>query len=118
MDDNTTKLSATAVIWTAFAVILIGAFVTLSSYGWIPIVIVIVLMTMAALAGTRMIWRGYATSVVEVRKAKRRSRVERVLDSMDEGELEELRARLTSDGEVVSLDDILSRPNSSKGQAE
>lgn len=115
MDDNTTKLSTTAVIWTAFAVVLIGAFVTLSSYGWVPVVIVIVLMMMAALAGTRMIWRGYA--VVEVGKAKRRSRVESVLNDMGEHELEELRTRLMreQDGEMASLDEVLSR---GKGQAE
>lgn len=117
MDDNTTKLSATAVIWTAFAVILIGAFVTLSSYGWVPILAVIILMTLAALGGTPMVWKRYAMPVEETEKAKRRSRVERVLNDMDEHELEELRARLMREqgGEMVSLDEVLSR---SKGRVK
>ncbi|MBL8121075.1 MAG: hypothetical protein JNJ78_26475, partial [Anaerolineae bacterium] len=45
----------------------------------------------------------------EAEKAKRRSRVDRMIDRMDERDLAELRARLAenNDGEMVSLDELL-----------
>jgi hypothetical protein len=117
MDDNTTKLSATGIIWAACAVVIVGAFVTMSfQFGWVPILAIIILMTLAALAGTQMVWKRYATSPEEIEKAKRRSRIEYFLDTVDDRELAELRARLIDeqDGEMISLEELSSRQGKSK----
>lgn len=45
----------------------------------------------------------------ETEKAKRRTRVDAMVDDLSQGELRELRSRLMSDsdGELVSMDDLL-----------
>jgi hypothetical protein len=88
---------------------MIGAFVVWGPLGWIPILVLCILMTLAVLAGNQIVWKN--TNTIEAsEKAKRRSRVDRLLDRMNDADLAELRDRLMSeqDGELASLDDILS----------
>lgn len=106
--DNLARLLATAVIWMAVTGIMISMAVTNTDINFIIVAIV-----MGTGAGaTASIWNashGEKAALSQSEKSKRRSRVERLLDSMDDRELEELRARLDEnvDGEMVTLDEVL-----------
>lgn len=113
MGNNETRLISTGIIWTAFTVIMIGAMVTgafadsgiffLMGFGMLLAGVVI---------ATGFVWKygnNSVSSVEQSEKAKRRSRVERMLDNMDRNDLDELRSRLMSesDGEAVGLEELL-----------
>ncbi len=107
MERRDPKLVATAIIWIAFTVVSMGLIFSNQEFNFL---LAAVLIGGAAL-GTFAIWErdDDKTEKEEAEKAKRRSRVERMLETLDERDLAELRARLTSesDGEAVSLDELL-----------
>jgi len=108
--DNLARLLATAVIWLASMGIIIALAVT-GSEALNNFIVVAIIMGTAA-GATASIWNaahGEKAALSQSEKSKRRSRVERLLDSMDDRELEELRTRLDEnvDGEMVTLDEVL-----------
>jgi multisubunit Na+/H+ antiporter MnhF subunit len=111
MTDTQARALTTTIIWIIFAAIAITALVAGQRVDDGVVIATMISTVIACLAGTNMVWRGtygHDGAIAEAEKTKRRTRVERVLDSMDERELDELRARLSeSDGEMISLDDVL-----------
>ncbi|MBL8162864.1 MAG: hypothetical protein JNJ61_12825 [Anaerolineae bacterium] len=111
MTDTQARALTPAIIWIIFAAIAITALIAGQRVEEGVVIATMISSVIACLAGTNMVWRGtYGTdnTVADAEKTKRRSRVERLLDNMDERELDELRARLSdSDGEMISLDDVL-----------
>lgn len=111
--NNLARVISTAFIWVAMAIIMIATVdsPTINEAWVIPVMGLLVIA--GGVVGTGVVWsQGWGHAPREAaEKAKRRSRVERVLDRMDETELEELRTRLMGepDGEMVSLEEVLRR---------
>jgi hypothetical protein len=112
MNNNESRLMATFLVWLAFTVIMVAAMVTgaLVNSGAFFLIGFIILVV-AVGTSTQAIWKygSGADSGEMAEKAKRRSKVDRILDRMDESQLDELRARLLDepDGEAVSLNELL-----------
>lgn len=111
MKEQEVRLTATGIIWLAFTIVTLGALAASDHVSTTFIFVLTLMFTMAAITSTRMIWRYGNTSTIPVErseKVKRRTRVEQVLDTMSDSELDELRSRLgDSDGEAVGLDELL-----------
>ena len=108
MSENDTKFASTAIIWLAFTVVMIAALAAAHSFSSGILVMMMLMFTIAAAAGTQAIWKHYGTRSSEANeKSKRRTRLDHLLEGMDDGELEELRTRLlaASDGELISFED-------------
>ncbi|MBL8162863.1 MAG: hypothetical protein JNJ61_12820 [Anaerolineae bacterium] len=106
MGNNEARLGATLLIWAAFTVISVVALIAQQFN--IPIVVV---LAGASMFATMSVWESAKKADSDEKvaeKSKRRTKVENMLAKLDERELDELRARLSdSDGEMVSLDDVL-----------
>ncbi len=98
------KLKATFFIWVAFV---LASMFTIAGHDLSGgAVFMALIYTIAALTATGFVMNSKDTAAEPV-KAKR-SRVDRLLSSLDDDELDALRERLSqSDGEVVSLEDVL-----------
>jgi hypothetical protein len=109
MSNNETRLAATFLIWAGCAAIAIwGRSPNLSDITAVLFTFVI----MAAGAGSTMsIWRNAsdasdAKDMVE--KAKRRGKVERVLDQLSDQDIAELRSRLMEE-DAVPLEELMKK---------
>lgn len=107
MDRIKAQVLATFIIWISFVLIMI--------YGRYPnvqegnAVFLSAVMIFGVVLATTAVWAFPARqgAVEEAAKAKRRSRIERMLDEMSEQDLEELRARLMdADGELADMDEL------------
>jgi hypothetical protein len=109
------KIIGTVVVWAACAAIVMstGRF---SSEAWVmPVIAVFSLI--AATSSMRYIWRETDSRashpMIELNtreKSKRSSRVDRLMNALDDSELDELRSRLTGDdGEQIPLESLLRR---------
>jgi hypothetical protein len=112
MKEHEVRLTTTAVIWSAFTIVMVAALVMSNRFSDGFIAVLALMLTVAALAATQMVWKGSGAALAQIErseKAKRQSRVEQVLNTMDERELEELRIRLMSesDGEAVGFEELL-----------
>jgi hypothetical protein len=112
MSQNETRLYATIAIWSALAVMGVAAMVTRIQLDGGALVALFFVLIIGAAGGTAAVWNsGNAKqeAVDEAEKAKRRSKVERLVEKLDEQELDELRARLMAenDGEALSLDELM-----------
>jgi hypothetical protein len=103
------KVQVTAYIWAAFTLVCIATV----AGGQFNFLTAIVLGGCAFMA-TAAVWDQLGndkkrSETDEAEKAKRRGRVDRMLDKLDDHELRDLRARLMADndGEAVSLDEVL-----------
>lgn len=101
------RLKALFWVWVAFAL------ATIAIVGSSPLqeenVIIAFFVVIAALVATRFITSAASENIEETSKAKTR-RVDRMLASLNDEELDVLRHRLSSDdgdGEVVSLEEVL-----------
>jgi hypothetical protein len=109
---NNQRLAATVVIWLAVMMIGIAAMgfdVRPDALAWVTTVFVI-----GAATSTRSIWRGARSPdpvQVEMEKAKRHGKIDRLMERLNDDDVAELRARLDgdSDGEAVSLDELMRR---------
>ncbi len=116
--NNLSRVVSTAFIWVAMAIIMVA---TVSSPNvndeWV-IPVMGLLVIAGGVVGTGVVWsQGWGQSAGQAaEKAKRSSRIDRFLNTVDERELDELRARLMDeqDGEVVSLEEILQERRRSK----
>ncbi|MCB9451106.1 MAG: hypothetical protein H6672_06680 [Anaerolineaceae bacterium] len=103
---------ATVAIWMMVTGIIITGMIMEYDAGGIAVLALI--MGIGAAIATEKIWLTEGESKdardrERREKAKRRSMVDRMLERLDESQLNELRARLMSeqDGEAVSLEDLL-----------
>lgn len=101
------RVLATGLIWTALTVLGVAAMVTATGSASFMLFVCIA----GALIATSVVWKGAEanqSAIEEAEKAKRRTRLDRMMDNLDERELEELRYRLTNDqsDKLVSLDDL------------
>ncbi len=104
------RVLATGLIWTALTVLGVAAMVTGASSGSMTAILFVLIVGATISTGT--IWRsaeGNPTAIEEAEKMKRRTRLERMIDTLDEREIEELRQRLTGeqDDERVPLDQLV-----------
>lgn len=109
--NNLSRVVSTAFIWVAMAIIMIATVDSPSiNDDWV-IPVMGLLVIAGGVVGTGVVWsQGWGHSPGEAaEKNKRRSRIDRFLDTVDERDLDELRARLMGeqDGEVASLDEVL-----------
>lgn len=108
MDNNLTRLISTAVIWTALTIILVAMVVNNALDFWMA-----ALTVGSGVGVTAVVWfsqpgNSQAARLAEAEKAKRRGRVDRVLERLNEAELAELRARLAeTDGELLTLEELV-----------
>jgi hypothetical protein len=106
MGNNEARLGATLLIWAAFTVIAVVALLA-QQFNFV----VAIVLGGASMLATAAVWQHADNphqSEERAEKNKRRSKVETLLERLDERELDELRARLSdSDGEMVSLDEVL-----------
>lgn len=105
MDGNLARMISTVIIWAALTAIAMTAIISGAEVNFI--VAAIVMGT--AMVATISIWdKAEKGEEKSAEKLKRRGRVDRMLESLSDAELDELRARLTeSDGEMVGLDELL-----------
>ncbi|GIL12608.1 MAG: hypothetical protein BroJett038_13280 [Chloroflexota bacterium] len=132
MDNNMTRLISTAVIWTALTIILVAMVVNNALDFWLAqhryasrqkkVAMVVnnaldfwmAALTIGSGVGvTAVVWfsqmgNSQADRLAEAEKVKRRGRVDRVLERLNEAELAELRARLAeTDGELLTLEELV-----------
>jgi hypothetical protein len=110
MSNNEARTAATFFIWVAFTLVGIATIVNASEIGGI-IFLIMVLLVGGAAGATQQVWKNAGSEIADAEKNKRRSKLDRMLERLDDGDIEELRSRLSadSDGEVVPLDDLLRR---------
>jgi hypothetical protein len=113
------RMVVTIVLWIIIAVLLANATV-MSSGAEVPLALI---MMIGGALTTRFVWNGTLglsaedrraayreETVTESEKAKRTNRVSRLLDTLSDDELDELRARLMAqeDGEInTTLEELL-----------
>lgn len=111
MNSNEARLFSTLIVWVAITVIAVALLVFNVTLEGFMAFFLPVLLFFAGMSSMRYIWResdrGFSRERVE--KTKRKSRVERLMATLDEHELAELRAQLMADydGEAVPLDELL-----------
>ena len=100
MNNIQARVLATGLIWTALTVLGVAAMVTGASSGSMTAILFVLIVGATISTGTIWRWaRPNSTAVEEAEKEKRRTRLDRMMDTLDERELEELRHRLTGDGD-------------------
>jgi|GEM_PF-1776788 len=117
------RLAATIFIWLMLAggvTVLIGNSFMMSEGAVSTLTVMFAIFGIVTAAATRFIWNGtlglsssdQAQAQAEKSKRSVDSRVRKLLASLDDNELDDLRQRLSAqDGELVSLDDLLQERN-------
>jgi hypothetical protein len=111
MNNTEARVGATFFIWLAFTVVSVAAIVKSDVIGGL-LFLMMILLAGAVVTATQFVWKGAeANNRDEAEKFKRRDKLDKVIAKLSEQDIEELRARLLadSDGEAVSLDDLLHR---------
>jgi hypothetical protein len=117
MRDERMRLAATMFVWVAFTIATALTIANAVFIDSVPLVFIMLALGLSAASGTRAIWRESAPAAApQAEKAKRRSRLERLLDEMDSDELEQLRTRLMAehDGEQVSIENLIQQARKSR----
>lgn len=107
MPNGFTRLVATAGVWAMTPLIIVAA--TDRAVQDLNAVILVAIVMFGAAYTTRIIWQSGMETAVTPEKHKRigSRRVNRIVDSLSEDELDELRGRLSADGEVMPLETLL-----------
>jgi len=110
--NNIARVFATGIIWGALTILGIAATVSHVELSSGALTIIMAMLIIGATIGTGSVWRGASATSnpqEEAEKAKRRSRVERLMSDLDERDIDELRYRLMGerDDEPVPLEDLL-----------
>ncbi|GIL12609.1 MAG: hypothetical protein BroJett038_13290 [Chloroflexota bacterium] len=110
--NNLSRTLSTVTIWAALAILGVTAMLTGTQVDFIMAAVAIG----AGMMATIVIWEsGKEAGKDQAEKAKRRGRLDQMLDRLNEDELAELRSRLIeSDGEQVTLDDLLAERRRAK----
>ena len=98
------KLTAIFLIWTAF--VLASIFTFANSTMEFGHVVVALFFVIAALAATHTVIEAPLPETQPTVKSKS-SKVDRMLSNLSDEEMEQLRQRLSDDGELVSLDEVM-----------
>lgn len=105
---NLSRMLTTAFIWGVTPLIILAA--TESAVRDQYAVLLVTIVMIVAGASTHAVWKGgdnAATAPADKHKRTGSRRVRRLVDSLSDDELDELRARLSADGEVVPLETLL-----------
>jgi hypothetical protein len=114
MSNTEARAISSFFVWTAFTIVGVAAIVNGSNMSTFTSIILAIILAGSAVTATQAIWKSNdADDSNSAEKNKRRNNVDRVLERLSDREIEDLRARLMadSDGEAVSLDDLLQRRN-------
>jgi hypothetical protein len=112
--NNIARVFATGIIWGALTILGIAATVSHVELSSGALTIIMAMLIIGATIGTGAVWKdagGSVSAKEEAEKAKRRSRVERLMSDLDERDIDELRYRLMgdSDEDRIPLDELISR---------
>ena len=111
MNNTEARVGASFFIWVAFTVVAVAAIVNSAVIGGL-LFLIMILLTGGAVTATQSIWKSDENDrQSESEKSKRNDKLDRVMARLSDQDIEELRARLLSDsdGEAVSLDELLHR---------
>lgn len=120
------RMAATGIIWGAVTIIMVAMIVTGTDLNFI----IVGILAGAAWFSTDAVWDGAKQPAnkaemkirapAEIEKDKRDQRVEQLVGSLSQEELRQLRSRLVSstDGEIVSLDDLLDEQESPRRRSD
>ncbi|MCB9452587.1 MAG: hypothetical protein H6672_14210 [Anaerolineaceae bacterium] len=109
MNSNEARLFSTLIVWVAITVIAVSLMIFGVQLEGFMAAFMPILLVVAGLSSMRYIWRdsSHEQEVAAVEKAKRKNRIEYLMATLDEAELADLRARLSADGEMLPLNDLL-----------
>lgn len=110
MMSTLSRLIATGIIWAMTPLIIVAA--TDSAVRDGNAVVLVAIVMIAAALSTRSVWNAIPGGALEAGEKTKRTgsrRVRRLVESLTDDELDELRARLSDDGEVVPLDTLLAQ---------
>ena len=110
--NNVARVFATGIIWGALTILGVAMTVSHVDISGFTLTFVMTALIVGATIGTAAVWHnnGANTSAQdEAEKLKRRSRVERLMNDLDEHDLDELRFRLMGDAndESVPLEELM-----------
>ena len=110
--NNIARVFATGIIWGALTILGVAMTVGNVELASGAFVFALVALIIGATIGTLGVWNGTNANTdarEEAQKTKRRSRVERLMNDLDEHDLDELRFRLMgqNDEEPVPLEELL-----------
>ena len=114
MSNNEARSASSFFVWTAFTIVGVAAIVNGSNMSTFTSVVLAIILAGSAVTATQAIWKNHDTDEGKAdEKHKRRTQVDRMLERLSDREIEDLRARLIadSDGEAVSLDELIQRRN-------
>jgi hypothetical protein len=116
--NSVAQVLATLFIWGASSA-MVTAFSIQNNVSGFNFVILIAIVMASAVSATRFVWRGPAAAAVEAaysssEKTKRAAnqRLQRVMNSLSDDEIAELRARLSADDEMVPLESLMRKKSS------
>ncbi len=112
--NNISRVFATGFIWAALTILGVAMMVTNIDVSSGTLAFMMTILIIGATIGTAAIWRGGDPNEnVRERseKAKRHSRVERLMNDLDDHDIEELRYRLMSQGddEIIPLEELITK---------
>ena len=112
--NNISRVFATGFIWAALTILGVSMMVTHIDVSSGTLAFMMSMLVIGATIGTASIWKGGDSDKDIQRsseKAKRRSRVERLMNDLDDRDIDELRYRLMnpSDDEVIPLEELINK---------
>lgn len=111
--NNVSRVFATGFIWLALTILGVAMMVNHIDISSGTIAFMMTMLIIGATIGTAAIWKGSSPEGVreQSEKAKRHSRVERLMNDLDERDIDELRFRLMSrdDDEAIPLEELISK---------
>ena len=110
--NNIARVFATGIVWGALTIISVAMTVSHIELSSGALLFIIVPLIIGATIATGAVWKGPDSTTNEQEaseKAKRRSRVERLMGDLDERDIDELRYRLMGDNddERVPLEELI-----------
>lgn len=115
--NHVSRVFATGFIWAALTILGVAMMVSHINLSDGILAFMMTVLIIGATIGTGAIWRGGQDTREEVQarseKAKRRSRVERLMNDLDDRDIEELRSRLMlqEDEEGIPLEELMRTSN-------
>ena len=112
--NNIARVFATGIVWGALTIISVAMTVSHVELSSGALLFIIVPLIIGATIATGAVWKGSGSTETEKEaseKAKRRSRVERLMGDLDERDIDELRYRLMGDNDDdrVPLEELIQK---------
>jgi len=110
--NSISRVIATGIIWAALTILGVAMMVTHVEMSGGMLAFMMTILVIGATIGTAAIWKGGDPEISahqSSEKAKRRSRVDRLMNDLTDHDLEELRSRLMdeNDEDRVPLEDLI-----------